>query len=333
METQSAMVRGVVRLFIGQLPTWARRDHPVLRHELGVVPRLPWRVRYGRALVVILGLGVLLVIGALIATNLLRRPAGQTSVETINAILFWPLVVLQLILSIAALTSTSNFVSEEMRNQNWDSLRATENGAEMSMRARWVAVFYRLRGLVGLVLAARALLIGLMLWELTAFQGRYLELLINGIVPDVPLVAAVLLVSFTMTAALLLPLTTVGMDAATGLLVSAIVQQRTYSTLLQAVLIFLRLGVTAALLGGATLFLDGQLFQASNAAAWLLMGGYSAVGDWGLALLYLGRNSEIWATIPYGIFLGLALLIFTLVQAAVADRLLLLAVRQAQKKG
>ena len=93
----------------------------------------------------------------------------------------------------------------------------------------------------------RALLIGLMLWELTAFQGRYLDLLINGIVPDVPLVAAVLLVSFTMTAALLLPLTTVGMDAAIGLLVSALVQQRTYSTLLQAVLIFVRVVVT----GGA----------------------------------------------------------------------------------
>ena len=63
------------------------------------------------------------------------------------------------------------------------------------------------------------------------------------------------------------------------------------------------------------------------------MAGYSAVGDWGLALLHLGRNSEIWATIPYGIFIGLALLVFALIQAAVADRLLLLAVRQAQKKG
>ena len=49
-----------------------------------------------------------------------------------------------MILSIAALTSTSSFVSDEMRRQNWDSLRATEHGAEMSMRARWVAVFYRL---------------------------------------------------------------------------------------------------------------------------------------------------------------------------------------------
>ncbi|MFN8449417.1 MAG: hypothetical protein U0521_12745 [Anaerolineae bacterium] len=323
----------MVRLFIGQLPAWARRDHPVLRHELGETARLPWRTRYGRALGVIAGLGVLLLFGVLAATNVFRRPAGQTTVETINAILFAPLIVLQLILSIAALTTTSNFVSEEMRDQHWDNLRATEHGAEMSMRARWVAVFYRLRGLLGLILIARAVLIGLMLWDLTAFQGRYLDLLINGIVPEVPLVVAVLLVSFTMTAALLLPLTTLGMDAAMGLFVSALVQQRTYSTLLQVVLIFLRIVVTALLLGGATLFMDGQLFQTSNVAAWLLMTGYSAVGDWGLALLHLGRNSEIWATIPYGIFIGLALLAFALVQAAFADRLLLFAVRQAQKKG
>ncbi len=236
-------------------------------------------------------------------------------------------------LSIAALTSTSSFVSDEMRRQNWDSLRATEQGAEIAMRARWVSVFYRLRGVLAVVLGARVLLTGLMLWELTAFQGRYLDLLINGIVPDVPLVAAVLLVSFTMTAALLLPLTTIGFDAAAGLLVSALVQQRTYSTLLQAVMIFVRLLLTVGLLVGATQFLQGQMLELPNAAAWLLMAGYGALGDWGLAFLQLGRSSEIWATVPYGIFLGMALLLFALVQAAAADRLLMLAVRQAQKKG
>ncbi len=323
-----------VRLFIGQLPAWARRDHPVLRQELGTTTRVSWQRRYGRALAAVVGGGVLLLIGALIATGLGQHSAGQTPTEVVNAVLFWPVLVLQVLLSIAGLASTSTFVSDEMRRQNWDNLRATELGAEISMRARWAAVvFYRLRGLLGVVLVARVILIGLMLWELTAFQGRYLDLLINGITPDVPLVAAVLLVSFLMTASLLLPLTTIGFDAAVGLLISALVQQRTYSTLIQAVLIFLRLAVTAGLLVGATLVLQGQFLQSSDVAAWLLMAGYGAIGDWGLAFLHLGRSSELWATIPYGIFLGLALLVFALVQAAVADRLLVFAVRQAQKKG
>lgn len=327
------MVRTMVRVFIGQLPVWARRDHPVLRHELGTAERPHWRRRYGRALGVVLVAGLLLLIGVAIATDIFRHPAGQTTVETVNYVLFFPLLVVQLIVSVIAMTSTSNFVSDEMRRQNWDNLRATEQGAEMAMRARWVAVFYRWRGLIGVILLSRAVLIGLMLWELTAFQGRYLDLLINGIVPEVPLVAAVLLVSFTMTAALLLPLTSVGFDASIGLLISALVQQRTYSTLLQAVFIFVRVIVTALLLLGATLFLQGQILQSADAAAWGMMALYGAVGDWGLAFLHLGRNSEIWATIPYGILIGLALLVFALVQAAVADRLLLVAVRQAQKKG
>jgi hypothetical protein len=330
---RTTVVRTMVRVFVGQLPPWARRDHPVLRHELGITARPAWRSRYLRALGVVVAAVLLLLLGAAIATDLFRRPAGQTPVETINYVLFWPLLIVQLIMSVIALTSTSSFVSDVIRRQNWDNLRATEQGAEMSMRARWVAVFYRYRGLLAVILLSRALLIGLMLWELTAFQGRYLDLLINGIVPDVPLVAAVLLVSFTMTAALLLPLTSVGFDASIGLMISALVQQRTYSTLLQAVFIFVRVIVTALLLLGATLFLQGQVLQSADAVAWGVMALYGAVGDWGLAFLHLGRNSEIWATIPYGIMLGLALLIFALVQAAVADRLLLLAVRQAQKKG
>ncbi len=327
------MVRTMVRLFVGQLPLWARRDHPVLRHQLGVTARPHWRARYLRALAVVLGGGALLLVGVLIATSLFRHSAGQTLPEMVNTVAFWPLIALQLALSVAAMTSTSNFVSDEMRRQNWDNLRATEQGAEIAMRARWVSVFYRLRGLIGIVLAVRVLLIGLMLWELTSFQGRYLDLLINGITPDVPLIAAVLLVSLLMTAALLLPLTTVGLDAATGLLVSAVVQTRTYSTLLQGVLIFLRVIVTGLLLIGATLFLEGQLFQSVDAAAWLLIGTYGAVGDLGLAFLHLGRSTEIWALIPFGIFLGSGLVAFALVEAAAADRVLMLAVRQAQKQG
>jgi len=323
----------MVRLFVGQLPPWARRDHPVLHYELGAQAQLSTRSRYLRAFGVLVLAVLLVVIGYLIATDRLNRPAGQTGVEAINAVLYFPILLLQLILGIVAITSTSNFVGDEMRRQNWDNLRATEQGAEMAIRARWVAVFYRLRGLLGVVLLLRALLIGLMLWELTAFQGRYLDLLINGILPEVPLVAAVLLVSFLMTAALLLPLTSVGFDAALGLLISAVVQQRTYSTLVQAFLIFLRVGVMAALLLTLTAFLNGQLFQVSDAGAWLLAASYGAIGDWGLAYLQLGRISEIWATVPYGIMLGLALLVFALVQAALADQILMLAVRQAQKKG
>ena len=60
---------------------------------------------------------------------------------------------------------------------------------------------------------------------------------------------------------------------------------------------------------------------------------FAAVGDWGLAFLYLGFYGEIWANVPYGVFLGLALVIFALLQAAFADQVLVFAVRRAQRKG
>jgi hypothetical protein len=328
----------MIRRFTGQLPVWARPDHPVLRYELGTVAQPSRKVRYARALGVVMVGALLLLGGYFAATQLLRNPAGENFVEIMNNVLFWPLLVVQVLLRIVAVTLTSNTVADEIRRQNWDSLRATPFGAELAMRARWATVFYRLRGLLAVVLLARVVLIGGLLWDLTAFQGRHLDLLTTGITPEVALVVAVLLLSFLMTAALLLPLTAVGFDSSIGLLISATVQQRTYSTLLQAIYIFLRLAVVVVLVFATTRFLDGQLviegqLGLTDIVAWGLIFLYAATGDWGLAFLHLGRYGEIWATVPYGIFLGLALLIFALLQAALADQLLVFAVRRAQRKG
>jgi hypothetical protein len=322
----------MIQRFTGQLPIWARPDHPVLRHELGTFERLPAKVRYGRALGVVLLGGLLLLGGYFAATQLLRNPAGENFVESLNNILFWPLLVLQVLLRIVAVTLTSNTVADEMRRQNWDSLRATPVGAELAMRARWAAVFYRLRGLLGVIIVARVILIAGMLYELTSFQGRYLDLLTTGIVPEVALVFAVLLLSFLMTAVLLLPLTGIGFDASIGLLISASAQSRTYSTLLQALYIFFRIGIIVVLALVASRFMDGLLVL-SDPVAWTGLFAFGAMGDWGLSFLYLGHYGEIWATVPYGIFMGLGLMIFALLQAALADQLLVLAVRRAQKKG
>jgi hypothetical protein len=322
----------MIRRLRGQLPTWARPDHPVLRHELGSSPRPSWRARYGRALGIVLVGSLLLVGGYLIATGVLQHPAGENPVEALNNVIFWPLLAVQVLLRILAVLLTSNTVADEMRRQHWDSLRSTPFGAELTMRARWAAVFYRLRGLLGIVLLARVVLLFAMLWDLTAYNGRHLDLLTMGVTPEVSLVVAVLLLSFLMTAALLLPLTALGFDGSIGLLISASVQTRTYSTLIQVLFIVLRIAVVAGLVFAAWQFHDGRLVL-DDAAAWLLMFLFAAVGDWGLAFLYLGFYGEIWANVPYGIFLGLALVIFALLQAAIADQLLVFAVRRAQRKG
>lgn len=324
----------VIRRFGIQLPDWARPEHPILRYELtrNSTRSLPKRTQYLRALgVVLLGL-LMLTIGYLLATDLLRQPAGQNLTEEVMAVIFWPLLIIQVILRISTIALTGGVISEEKRRQSWDNLRATEVGASLALRTRWASVFYRLRGLLGIIIATRVILILGILIDLTAFQGRYLDLMINGIVPEIALPVAAVMVAFFMTASLLLPLTGVGLDAAVGLLIAAVLQQRTYSTLAQILFVIARLALVAALTYGATQFVRGDL-EASDLGSWLLMAGFAAMGDWGLAYLNLGFYGEQWATVPYGIFIGLALLVFSMAQAALTDAILALAIRQAERKG
>lgn len=324
----------LIQRFTGQLPLWARADHPILRYELARVEQHNARDRLLRALWIVL-LGILLFGGGyLIATGFLQHPPSQNlnSTESALNILFWPTLVIQIVVSVVALALTGNTVAEEVRRQTWDNVRATEGGAELMMRTRWAAVFYRIRGLLAVVMVIRLGLIAGILADLTAFQGRYLDLLINGIVPAVMWPVAALLLAFTMTASLLLPLTIVGFDAAIGLLIATLFQQRTYALLAQILYVIARIVLAGALVFAITQLLNGDL-GTSDVGAWGLSLAFAVGGDWGLSFLNLGLFGEIWARIPFGIFLGLALLLVSLVQAAITDWIMGIAIRLAERRG
>ncbi len=316
--------------FARQLPDWARRAHPALRYELGHEAPRPARSRYLRALLVVLAGLVLFGLGYLLATRFLTQDAGDNVLDALHRTLYSPALALQAVLIAAAFSLTIGKVAREVRRQNWDNVRATPDGADLALRARWAAVFYRLRGLLGVVLVIRVILLVGLLWDLTAFQGRYLDLLISGITPEIGLVTAIVLLALTMTGALLLPVTALGLNAALGLLLSTAVRQRTYATLAQTVYLLLRLVVAVVVLSSAAQFLNGQTTP-GDLSAWLLIFGAAAVGDWGLMLLSLSLYGEVWATVPYGILIGLALFGWALLEAALADQLLAWAVRRAQQ--
>jgi hypothetical protein len=318
-----------------RLPAWMQPDHPVLRYSLGRNQSVTSaRTRYLRALVVVLWLLGSLVAGYLVASNVLREdPFQQPLSQMLMGILFWPVFLLQVVLQVGVMLMTMATIGEEKRRQTWDSLRATWLGPALALRARWsVAVFYRLRGILGLLLLVRLVLIGGILFDLTAFRGEYLNYLVGGIVPDISPAAGVLLLALMITASLILPVTAAGFDAALGLLASTLVQQRIYMVLLQFVLVGLRLLVIGALLFGVTQFRVGAL-EASDMAVWLLLLAFAAIGDWGLSLLYLGYyGAEIWATVPYGVLIGPGLLLFVLAQAALTDAVLALAIYRAENR-
>ncbi|MFN8375184.1 MAG: hypothetical protein U0694_20200 [Anaerolineae bacterium] len=120
------------------LPDWARPQHPVLRYVLGNVPQPSRRARIGRIVLISL-LGILLVLGGyVLATSFLQNPnPGQHLTDSVLAIVFWPSIVIQVVVSITALSLTAGAVSEEQRRQTWDSLRSTREGIQLTLRARW----------------------------------------------------------------------------------------------------------------------------------------------------------------------------------------------------
>jgi hypothetical protein len=330
----------MIQRLSGQLPAWARLEHPALRYGLGKTRALPKRAQYLRALMYIMVILALGAAGYLASTRMLgveisgplREQPAQHATETLLAVVFWPVLAVQVLTRLGVLAMTVNTVNAEKRRQTWDSLRATEHGAELTLRARWAAIFYRLKGLIGLLMLVRvALIIGILV-DLTAFRGGYLDRLINGVVPEVPLIVSVVLLAFLMTSSLLLPLTGIGLDAALGLLVSVVVNQRVYTAMFQIFFIFLRLALVIGLFIAMHQFVNGEL-KLSDEVAWLLVIGFAATGDWALSLLNLSFYGELWAIIPYGIFIGLGLLIFALIQAVVTDGILAYAVRRAERIG
>lgn len=321
----------MLRRLLGPLPPWARSNHPLLRYELNRTQRNGGRaVQTMRILSWALLLALLLLIGIVIATEGLSQPAGVNAPEALWRIVFFPALALQLILRAVALSLGIGVVSEERRRQTWDHMRVTSYGADLTLRTRWVAVFYRLQIPLYTVIVIRILLAVGLLYQLTSHRGGYLDVLTANIIPVLPLIVGVAVLAATMSAAFLLPITAVGVDVALGLLISTVIRSRTVAGLLQVLIIAFHTVLALLLLYGMALFLQGE-WTPPGAAPWLLTAAYSIFADWGLLLMQLGEAGEIWAIIPFGVFIGLVMLGWALLQAVAIDLLLAYSARRAEK--
>ncbi|MCU0511090.1 MAG: hypothetical protein MUE40_00800 [Anaerolineae bacterium] len=322
----------MIKRIFGELPVWAQSNHPLLRYEL--FRQKSHRSRPRRlllaALHVLLVLALLLA-GYLIATDFLRRPAGINLTGAIWQVLYFPALVVQVALSVFLIATAADAISDERRRQTWDNLRATATGAEMTLRTRWVALFYRVQRLIALLLAVRLVLAGAALVELTSHRGGYLDLLTATITPEVGLPAAVALMAATLTAAFLLPLTGIGIEIALSLLIAAAIRSRTAAVVLQILLIVFKLALVVGLHSAMQQFLAGTLPPLPEGLPWLLVLAFSAFSDQGLLLMQPGYAGELWAIVPYSVFAGAALLLFILVQALLTDGIMAYAVRRAER--
>lgn len=320
----------MIKRIMGELPTWAKLEHPLLRYELS--RQKPHETRSSRRWRVTseVLLFVLLVLGGLIyATVFFTQPAGDNLTRGFWRVLFFPTLILQVILSLSAIYLSVEAVNGERRRQTWDNLRVTEVGAEMTLRTRFAAIFYRLRIVLITILLIRIAMIMALLWELTSHRGGYLDLLTATIIPQMPLPVNIALLAGFLSAVLLLPVTQTGLEISLGLLMAAAIRNRTYAVIAQILYVVFRVGTTYLLLLGITRFMMGEL-ALPDPAAWGLFTGYAMFADQGLLLLQLRDAGEIWALIPFSIFTGILLLGYALVQAMLSDLLMALAVKRAE---
>lgn len=320
----------MIRLLTSQIPEWARPSHPILQYELAHLKQVDSRrVRILQILVVVLILGL---IGYLYATTIYVSPRMGNLSDLAWRTLYFPTLLVQVVTSILALSLGIGSVGQERSKRTWDNLRATEVGAELTLRTRWVAILYRLRvPILGILLVRVVLLVG-MLYDITAFGGRYTEMLTQNITPALPDPRlGLLVVSLIMTVNILLPLTMIASAASIGILISVAIQNRSYAITVQVILTFFQVAVVVGLLVAITQVLIGQLTLPDEALFALFL-GYSSFGDWGLLLAQLGSAGEIWSLVPYGIFISAGLVLLILIQSAISDGMIGLAVKLSESR-
>src|SRR5260221_8521544 len=332
-----------------QLPDFARPDNPVMRYVMLQGDRRPSRrTRLLRAGAGFLALIVLILFGWQLATNFGATPMTAPNLwDQAFAVLYWPLVIIQVITGVFAIGSTTGVVANEVQQGTWDTLKVTTDGATMSLKSRWAAVFYRLRVLLFLLLAARIFFILVALHDLTAFQGNYLNILLSGTTPlglpqvstEASVLAGILITAMMMTACLLAPFTAVALDAAIGMWARTYSRGRFAASFGQLGMLVrlvhisgLALQVGAAALTLASLAPSLSLTLDNHPVlAWFAALFGISEGDMGLSLLNLQKVQALWANRQYGVLVGIAFLGYTLVQAALANQIVKWAGRRAAR--
>ncbi|MCY4538755.1 MAG: hypothetical protein OXE52_11055 [Chloroflexi bacterium] len=306
------------------LPDWAHPDHPILQYELA--QRRLTVSRWKSALQLFL-LGMILGGGGYLYASAASINAGAGNLaDFLWRGLYFPSLLVQTATVLAALAFGIGSVEGDRSRQTWDSLRVTEFGAGMTLRARWAAILYRLRAPIIALLLARLVLQFAMIANLTAFGGGYLRVLGSSIAE---LWITLPMVVLLMTAQTLLPLATAGAAGAFGILISVAIKQRLFALAIQLVL---SVTVVAAVAGGliaVTSALQGEM-TASDGLRFFLFLGYSGFADGGMLLANLGSLGAVWKTLPQGAYLSIGLLSTLIVQAFVTDIFLSLAVHLAE---
>ena len=315
----------MARLFAWLLPDWARHNSALLRYQLPGAAQ-------GRAAPLHTALLIAFIALAALAIDALALNEGNLLARLWQGSRY-PLLALQLATLAAAFGMGGAAVTAQRSRKTWDSLRATQAGAALSLRMGWLGTLFRLRAPIAAILLVRLFYCLGMLLEMPALGGQYASMLAMQAQP--PLTNAQLapaLIGALLAAELLLPISALGMAAAGGILLAVALRARVYAAVTQTLLLAAWLGLVA--LGEVAV---GQLaaggLPLAGWASLALLAAYSAFGDWGLSLAHLQGVGAAWAHQPHSAGIGLVVLLLALAQGLAADGMLKLAEALAERRG
>jgi hypothetical protein len=318
---------------LAQVPPWARPGNPMLRYMLQREERR--HAPLIRLAINVIGAGVLIAV-LLFSYRMAQHdtPLGLSSFHgsPLFAVLYFPLALVQFFAMLVAILGPANALAIEQARGTWETLKITSHGGELAIWARWAAMFYQLRWLLAIIVVPRLFFAGRMLVDLTAYQGRHLDLYLIGITPEVPLEAGLALLAAGMTASLVLPLALIGFNAALGLSLATVIRRRQIASLLRLAVV---IGEWFAF-GLALLVIDvnGRAsWYTSDAGSWRDHVILALAGDHGLRLMDLRTQFEMWADVEYGVLVGGLVLVIVFALGLITNGLLRLAARHASLPG
>jgi len=307
------------------LPVSATADQPAIRLILGrsaQTNRRQWIIHILMAVVYIPAI--------LIGGQLVMAPAASRTAGMMNSLLGM-VIFGQFFTSAGALALTLSVINDQRKHNTWDIVRTTAGGTRQAVRAAWTAaVFYRLSGWLGvLVYAPRFFMLSVLLIDLMGFRGEYLDQIVGGATPSVPWIAGIPLFALMLTTLFLLPLSTLGLEAAIGLFLSTTIRSRFGLSLIQAVLTLARLlwGIVGLMLLNLG---ENVIIRVDSGQTWQVAVSTLA-GDWGFSLLHAAHLEVLWRDIPYMAYFGVGLMGIIFLHLLLTEGLLTWAARRAQR--
>jgi hypothetical protein len=218
-------------------------------------------------------------------------------------------MVLTMVAQVVAVGLTRPGASSDVQRQTWEMTKVTSHGAELVVRARWIALLYRARLVLAFFVGVRLVFAVQIVAQIAADQGMVRAALAEGS-PALPPGLDLALLGVLVLVLVALPLVTFAMIAALSLWLETVFSVRFFLQVVQVVLIVVTGTAMFVLLviGWTALETHEGTLWPGGGWQWWGVFGMAVTGDLGLRLMNLDRLLALVNRVDGGVWLALPLL-------------------------